>query len=61
MEVVSQPCSCHEAEIDLVLGKLCDVFGTLSFEDNDVLCVLAVAVNFLASAIALRGVSGEGL
>lgn len=57
MEVVSQPCSCHEAEIDLVLGKLC----ALSFEDNDVLCVLAVAVNFLASAIALRGVSGEGL
>ncbi len=34
---------------------------TLSFEDNDVLCVLAVAVNFLASAIALRGVPGDGL
>lgn len=33
----------------------------LSFEANDVLCVLAVAVNFLASAIALRGVPDEGL
>ena len=33
----------------------------LSFENNDILCVCAIAVNFLASAIALRGVPGEGL
>lgn len=57
MEMVSQPCPCHETEIDLVLGELC----ALSFDRSDVLCVFAVVVNFLASAIALRGVPGDGI
>ena len=34
---------------------------TLSFDRSDVLCVFAVVVNFLASAIALRGVPGDGI
>jgi hypothetical protein len=33
----------------------------LSFDRSDVLCVFAVVVNFLASAIALRGVPGDGI
>ncbi len=31
------------------------------FDRSDVLCVFAVVVNFLASAIALRGVPGDGI
>lgn len=54
MEMVSQPCPCHEIEIDLVLGEPCDALRI-------VLCVFAVVVNFLASAIALRGVPGDGI
>ena len=34
---------------------------TLSFDRSDVLCVFAVVVNFRASAIALRGVPGDGI
>lgn len=60
MEMVSQPCPCHETEIDLVLGELCDALRIV-FDRSDVLCVFAVVVNFLASAIALRGVSGDGI
>ncbi|MBL1005711.1 MAG: hypothetical protein JJO71_18925 [Escherichia coli] len=33
----------------------------LSFDRSDVLCVVAFIMNFLASAIALRGVSGDGI
>lgn len=33
----------------------------LSFEDNGVLCVLAVVLNFCASCIALRDVPGDGI
>lgn len=33
----------------------------LPFDSSDVLCVFAVVVNFLASAIALRGVPGDGI
>lgn len=33
----------------------------LSFDRSDVLCVFAVVVNFLASAIALRGVPVDGI
>lgn len=33
----------------------------LSFDRSDVSCVFAVVVNFLASAIALRGVPGDGI
>lgn len=33
----------------------------LSFESSSVLSVIAVAINFCASSIALRGVPGDGL
>lgn len=33
----------------------------LLFDRSDVLCVFAVAINFCASSIALRGVPGDGL
>lgn len=33
----------------------------LSFESSSVLGVIAVAINFCASSIALRGVPGDGL
>lgn len=37
------------------------MLSALSFDRSDVLCVFAVVVNFLASAIALRGVPGDGI
>lgn len=58
--MVSQPCPCHETEIDWFLVSFV-MLCALSFDRSDVLCVFAVVVNFLASAIALRGVPGDGI